>query len=509
MKVKFLSLVLVGFLASCKSEKENQTVGKKVEAVSAPAEKKAAELGTVVRVNATSQEWSAGQPWDKAESEDHRGLGSVVQGKYVLVTAELVANETYVELESVDGKKQLTAKVKAVDYEADLALLEAEDEKEGERFFAGMKSFELAGTCEVGDGLEMVQVEENGRPILTKGNLQSAVVGEPLVREASALMYRVKAPMQSGDNSFMLPVVKEGKLAGLLTSYDSDDQICEVIGLEGVVRFLDQATREKYEGQPDLDLETTSVVDRSLRDFLQMKDEQGGVYISSVGVTGAAAKAGLKRGDVLVAVDGQAIDRMGYFVHPRYGSLSWTYLIRQEKRVGESVKLEIFREGKTQEVNLVLERKPVETYVVPRYTYGEAPHFAVEGGLIFQELTETLLKAFGNDWDTKAPLTLLNVYHHPEEYQKEGVRRVVFLSAVIPTPATQGYERLRNVVVKSVNGVKIRDMKDLVEAFRKPNQQGLHWVEFEAPVPGIFLDARLVKGVNQQLLQRGLPVLNR
>ena len=62
------------------------------------------------------------------------------------------------------------------------------------------------------------------------------------------------------------------------------------------------------------------------------------------------------------------------------------------------------------------------------------------------------------------------------------MRRVVFLSGVIPTPATVGYERLRNLIVHKVNGKEIKDMKSLIDAF-DGNMNELHSIEFDRRKP--------------------------
>jgi len=102
-----------------------------------------------------------------------------------------------------------------------------------------------------------------------------------------------------------------------------------------------------------------------------------------------------------------------------------------------------------------LERSPEG--IIPSHTYGKAPRYLVKGGLIFQELTNPYLRAFGKDWSTRAPINLLDAINHPEDYE-EGRNRLVFLSAVIPTPATLGYEKINSAIIEKVNGHPIEDI---------------------------------------------------
>ena len=102
---------------------------------------------------------------------------------------------------------------------------------------------------------------------------------------------------------------------------------------------------------------------------------------------------------------------------------------------------------------------------------------------------------------------MLDTYENPEKYE-ESIDRVVFLSGVIPTPATVGYERLRNLIVRKVNGRDIRDMKSLIDAFES-NTGELHSIEFADENLTVHLDDLISTEVDSQLLQRGITRLSR
>ena len=60
--------------------------------------------------------------------------------------------------------------------------------------------------------------------------------------------------------------------------------------------------------------------------------------------------------------------------------------------------------------------------LVPNHTFDKAPNYLVKGGFIFQELTLPILQAFGEDWNSRAPLNLLDVHENPEKYQDRADR---------------------------------------------------------------------------------------
>src|SRR6516225_9758330 len=79
------------------------------------------QAGSYIRVNSTNQVYDFFRPWSKKSPFNRRGLGTVLENNRVLVTAELVADNTYIELERPDTNERCPAQVVVIDYEADLA----------------------------------------------------------------------------------------------------------------------------------------------------------------------------------------------------------------------------------------------------------------------------------------------------------------------------------------------------------------------------------------------------
>lgn len=472
-----------------------------------PAPNPAAILPSVIRVNTTQQAWDQGEPWQKLSSGKRRSLGAIVGEGLVLTTAEMAADATFIELESPDGKRLAPAKVVAVDYEANLTLLGLESESDA-KFFEGTRPLEIAAPPKPGDALDILQVEENGTPLITSGAIQSIDVVSNFLPGQFFLTYEVKASMQSAASSFSLPVLRDGKLAGVLTSYDSKDQISDVTATDLVARFVKEAADGDYAGFPSLGISISRTEDPNFRLWLKLPDDGGGLYVSTVRAGGSAEKAGLKKGDVILSIDGHEIDRLGYFDDPHYGRLYWSHLVRGAKASGDKVALVVQRDGQPLELEAVLDRRDESDQLVPAYAFGKAPSFLVKGGLIFQELTRPLLESFGNEWQSRAPLNLLDVLENPQKYESRG-RRIVFLSNVIPTPATVGYEPLQSLIVTKVNGQEIKDMKSLIAAFDAVPADGMHAIEFDEEKFNVYLDETVSTAVDEQLLQRGLPRLSR
>jgi S1-C subfamily serine protease len=505
MRLILLSPLLLVFTACDPAKPALASSVSPLAATTVPA---AADLkNAVVRINSTQQSWNPGQPWEKNPPNQRHALAAIVGPQRVLTTSELVTDATFLEFESTDGTHFAAAKVIAVDYEANLALLGPASEAEGQSLFEKTTPLEIAAPTAIGSSLDILQVEQNGQALRTPGILQSIDVTSEFLPGHGFLTYQVKASMQNAASSYSLPVLSGGKLSGVLISYDSKDQICNVASNDVVASFLKRSASGTYSGFPSLGISTALTEDRSFRQWLKLADDQGGIYIHNVRKGGAAQTAGVQKGDVLLAIDQHPIDRRGYYQHPTYGSLFWGHLVHGEKSTGDTISLSMLRGGQPLEIKSILTREEETAQLVVEYNFGKAPNFMVKGGMIFQELSQPWLESFGENWQSRAPLEFLDALENPEKYETK-VDRIVFLSGSIPTPATVGYESLRNLIVSKVNGKEIKNMKNLIDAFKNhPGER--HSIEFQKNQFTVYLDAAVANATDSQLLQRGISSLSR
>lgn len=458
---------------------------------------------SVVRVNSTIQTFSASQPWEKTPSRSRRGLGTLLPGNQVLTTAALAADASYIELQSADRSATITAKVHIIDYDANLALLiPAADPG----FLDQLTPATIAHSPKPGEQLTLFQFENNGDPLSTSGTIRSMELLSTFVNERYFLCYTVKASMQTSGNSFTLPAFSHGQLSGILTSYNSKDQISDLISADIIKAFLKDASDDHYEGFPSLGVGTTITEDPHFRNWLKLPQDQGGLYITRVLPGGSGDIAGLKKGDVILSISKNDLNRRGYFQHPRYGTLFWPHLVQGAPVMGEVIPIKILRKGENRTINVTLTKSPKP--LVPTHRFDQAPPFLIKGGLVFQELSKPYLEAFGKDWATLAPLNLLDVLSSPEDYEKDR-RRVVVLTRVVATEATIGYDRLSSQIVTSVNGQAIAGLPELATALRKEPTDGIHIIETDKTPYQIYLDENLSKRVDADFLKRGLPQLQR
>jgi S1-C subfamily serine protease len=462
------------------------------------------QKGSVVRVNSTNQQYDFFRPWNKKAPFNRRGIGAVIEGNEVVVAAELVANSNFIELEKPESGERASAQVVAIDHETNLALLKPNDE----RFLQSLQPLGTDATVKVGDSLSVVQLESNGTPVSTQGLVTSAEVGRYVLEDCNYLLFRMSCPLQYRENSFTLPIVKNHQLAAILLRYDPRSQTVDAISGPVIQHFLREAKHTPYRGFPRIGIGFSGLRDPVLRRYVKLPDTAGGVFVDTVQRNSPAAKAGILPGDILLAIDGKTIDPDGNYIHPAFGKLSVTHLTTTELYSGQTVNVTIFRNGEQKDIPVQLFRQPAQSYVIDPYVIDRAPRYLVLGGLVFQELSRQYLREWGTNWAKEAPQRFVYYDRFQSELFPES-RKIVFLSQVIPTADTVGYEQLNYLVVKRVNDREICSLDDLSQAVRSP-QNGFQKIEFNDDPRVIYLDAGQAETTAKQLQALyALPALQR
>jgi S1-C subfamily serine protease len=461
---------------------------------------------SLVRVNVTGQPYDYFRPWQKKAPVSKRALGAVLSKGRILVTADLVTNQNYVELERAESGERSAANVQVIDYEANLALLVPVEKN----FLDGITPLDIAGDTVVGDHLAAWQLEPTGALIATEGLVTTIQMTHYPVDVDQFLTYRISIPMQYRENSYTIPLVKNNKLAGLLLRYDPRSQLIDAIPAPIITHFLKEAESDQYRGFPSVGFSFFPTRDPQLRKYAGEIGDSGGVYVTSVEPDTPAMKAGIKVGDIVTGIGNHGIDQTGNYVDPLYGKIEFTNLITAHSYSGDVVPFQIQREGKPMQLNVTLEHRDAKDYVSPPYALDQPPKYLVLGGLIFQELSRQYLKEWGPNWQREAPQRFVYLDRFQSELFPGEHRRVVILSQVLPANNTIGYDELVYLTVTKVNGKDIKSLNDLAEAVKQPLEGGFIKIETEEDPKQIELDASKVAAEAPDLQENyGIPSLQR
>jgi S1-C subfamily serine protease len=466
------------------------------QAAATPEATPAAEgekLPPVVRVNVASQSFNFTQPWRKNQPVLRQGLGVVLMDGRILVTAELVNNHTYVELEKPETALKAAAQVEAVDYDANLALLAAP----AAEFLQSISGARLDESVAVGDRVDILQLEANGTPVRTPATVTTIEVGPYPVDENAFLVFKLSAPLQSRENSFTVPVFNEDRLVGLVMRYDPRTQTADVVPAPVINHFLAAAGREPYAGFPRAGLTFSDTRDPQLRRFAKLPNGTGGAYITRVLPGSPAEAAGVKVGDVLLRVDGKAIDQDGNYEDPRFGKVSLAHYVSTVLEAGQKVPLVIWRDGAETQLDITLSPRDRSRMISQPYLFDAPPKFVIVGGLVFSELSRQFLREWGPNWQREAPFRLVYLDRFQSELPPDR-GKIVFISGVLPGPNTLGYENLSYEVVEEVNGRPIKSLADLATAVDNPSDE-FHRIKLTEDPGLVILDVEGSKAEEERI----------
>ena len=459
-------------------------------------ESTSAAADTILRVTVTSQGYAFHRPWQQRRPVTRNAIGVIVPDGRVLVTALLVANHRYIELEAINSHRKVRAVVDVVDYEANLALLKPVDQS----FLDGFSPMQLCQPATSGDALSIWQVKPDGDVVPGSARVTSVELSA-YSQNNYFLTYRLSGSLQYGFNNITLPAVRGTELAGLVLRYDSAGQTIDVIATSVIRHFLEDAADGSYQGFPRAGFHFGPTMDPQLRRYMGLDEDQTGIYVQKVIKGGPADRAGLKAGDVVMRMGDYTVSNTGQFEHPLYGKTSLVHLIRTHYYVGDTVEVQVFRDHRTLTLNVTLDHRSPDQYLVPPFIIDKPPQYLIVGGLVFQELSVSYLLEYGKDWTSRAPIHL--VYYNQNQDYLNGDRRekIVIISSVIPTPYSIGYENLNDLVVSEVNDRPIGKLTDVAAALKSP-VNGFHKIKVDQSPTLLFLDPNQIDQIHQIIRQR-------
>lgn len=393
-------------------------------------------------------------PWNIGGPSTRTGSGCIITGKRILTNAHVVGDETFIQVRRYGDPKKYRARVLFVSHAADLALLSVDEDS----FFDGVEPLEL-------DGLPETQAEVMVLGFPTGGDMLSSTKGvisriEHINYAHSSLSFlagQIDAAINPGNSGG--PVMEGGKVVGVVMQHlSSADNIGYMVPAPLVQHFLDDVEDGRCDGFPSLEVRTGNMENPDSKRKYGLPEEQTGVLVLYISV-GSPAAGILKPGDIILEVDGFAVadDRTIEFRPDERTLYSYRAELRQ---VGESLPLKIFRGGQEMDVEVTFSRAVEEQLLVPMEEYGVRPSYYIFGGAVFCPLTKNYLLAWGSNWYSAAPKSLLYQFSYRDAVE-EG-EQVVVLIRVLADDVNRGYHGYSSWAVDFVNGRKVKNLREMV-----------------------------------------------
>lgn len=425
-------------------------------------------VDSVVSLNVTFQTYNEDRPWNKRTPQTRNAYAAVIEGPFLLTTAQMIADATLIEVEKHGLPLRTEARVILADPEADLALLQVD----APDFFKDLRPVRFAKKLPK-EGAVTTARWKDGQLETWVSRTTRLQVRESFFGSLNHLFLMVLTDLPNG--GWSEPVFFQGEFLGLTANQTKQET--NVIPCEFIEAFL-RSTRDPggYRPFAAFGIHWQVNEDPALAAFLGLEGPLRGIVVREI-PWGSSGCGVLQPRDILLSLDGKPIDPSGNYVHPDYGRIDFTDILTRGFRAGDHVPVEVLRQGQILRLIMPLSSFPAEVHLIPWRRYADPPPFLIAGGLIFRELDGPYLRTWGDEWQKKAPATLVTMNHLLEQAQEPERRRIVLLQGVIPDDFTLGYQNLEDLAVDKVNGQKVDSLQGVEAALRQP-VSGFHIIEF-------------------------------
>jgi len=435
---------------------------------------------SVVYLQIAYQNYGQYTPWKTAELSEGFSVGCAVDENKVITIASSVADATFIQARKAGQNDFIPAKILTVDYESNLALIELDSNS----LAAPLKPLSFSEQYKKGAGINFYWLSADGQMFIGRGFLDRVTVESTSVFYSQTLTF-VAAGISETTNLGQLYCLGQSPIG--IASLSGKEKEGNIIPAKIINRFLNDFRNGEYNGIAMKGFETSAMVDPAARKFLKLPaDMQNGTYVADVFTIGTGSDV-LKPGDVLLAIDGYAINPYGRYEDPKFGTLAFDCLITL-KSAGDAITFDVWRDGKKQTLQTTAKRFDVADMLIPWYEFDTQPQYIIVGGCILQKLTKNYLAARGDDWQGVVSSHLYNYLLNDAFKPTEQRKDIVVLSYCMPANINIGYQDLSQFVVDKINGMKIRKMRDIPIAISLNPDSKFVVIEFEMSRPAIVLD---------------------
>ena len=414
---------------------------------------------SVVKIYTTMRGPNLIQPWQKGGPQEATGTGVVIEGKRILTNAHVVSYASQVFVEPNGSSEKLTATVEFIAPGIDLAILKMEDES----FFDSRPALPRAETLpEIKEAVTVYGYPTGGASLsITKG-IVSRIEFTSYSSSTMALRIQIDAAVNPGNSGG--PALVGDKMIGLVNSgIRGADNIGYIIPSEEIDLFLNDIGDGKYDGKPMIRDQLQTLENDALRAMLGFTKKSVGFVVHEPDST--ADTYPLKKWDVITKIGDHEVDNVFMTKVRDDLRLRFEYYLQTLTKDGK-VPLTVVREGK--EVAIELPVSPKDDELI-RPLLSSYPSYFIYGPLVFSVASAE----FVNTLDRSAQIAVaLQAIASPLATRRgdrvafPGEELVVISSPLFPSKLGKGYSNPLAKVIKEVNGVKIKNLRHLVETLR-------------------------------------------
>ncbi|HUG71196.1 MAG TPA: trypsin-like peptidase domain-containing protein [Pirellulaceae bacterium] len=464
----------------------------------------------VVKIWASKNSLNLSSPWKRGERVEESGSGIWLGNNRILTNTHVVSYATQVSVQPHESSERIAADVVVASHEMDLAILKLDDPGA----FADVEPLKFADALpKLRTSVQVYGYPDGGNSMSVTEGVVSRIEYQTYAYGTKGLRIQVDAAVNPGNSGG--PAVADGEVIGITFQKRSlANNIGYLIPSEEVQTFLNDVEDGRYDGKAMLRLTYQRLLNRGLRDSLNLDSEVTGIWVREV--FSEDENYPLQVGDVLTHVGPHAIDNSGVVRLVDDLQFEFQYFVSQLVDGGVAP-LTVFRDGQAKQLKVPLGPPARQLF---RPLKGDLPSYFVYGPLVFMEGTADYFNALeasllSSDARVRvnaiAAMRVLANRHSPlvlrrfDEPAFEG-EQPVMLTSSLPHRILLGYGNPATNILKSVNGIPINSMRQLVEALRRLNDT---YVRFEFADDGaetmVFAREAIEATTEDILADNGIP----
>jgi S1-C subfamily serine protease len=448
---------------------------------------------SVIQIFTFSQQpiWDA--PWRFDAVRRMGGSGFVIKGKRIMTNAHVVSWGRQIIVRRYQDPRPYVAEVEYVGHDCDLAVLTVQDS----HFFENLEPLELGELPKVRSAVVTYGYPAGGEEISYTRGVVSRIELEVYahIGNRRLLTCQTDAAINPGNSGG--PVIQDDRVVGVAFQ--------GMAGLENagffiptpvIEHFLKDIEDKHYDGFPFAGLRIVPLQNPAYRSLLKLADNDLGARVDGLLPISTTEKV-LKLDDVLLRIGDFPVASDGTILYR--GNRVSSALAFQGVQAGESVPLQVWRDGKQLEVSL-----PVAPYEGDRaagYQYDALPRYLVYGGLVFTPLSVDYLRTLGrNTPEMSFGEAFYELYYRKYEDPTNARPEPIVLASVLADSVNANVRVRGRSLLDRVNGIRIQQLEDVVRAFETATN-GFDLIEFVPHHTFETLDRAEVAKANSRILK--------
>jgi S1-C subfamily serine protease len=413
---------------------------------------------SVIQIFTFRQEpdWTA--PWRFDAVQRAGGSGFVIKGKRIMTNAHVIGWNRQIVVRKYQDPRPYLARVEFAAHDCDLAILKLEDES----FFDDLPALEFGELPKVRSQVVTYGYPAGGEEISYTRGVVSRIEMSPYSHIGNRRLLSVQTDAAINPGNSGGPVIQDDRIVGVAFQ--------GIPGLENTgffippslaLRFLKDVEDGKYDGVPLAGIGITTLQNPAYRAMLKLPDNNVGAKVDRLRPGSSAAEL-LRPDDVILRVGEYPVASDATILYA--SNRVFCGVAFQLGQSGASVPVEIWRDGKTQTLQVKAEANGKDSAEGSQFDL--QPRYYVFGGLVFTPLSLDYMRDAGRDnTDGSGTELTYELFYRSRENPETSRSEPIVLSSVLSDEINANFTVRGYQLVDRINGVRIEKLEDVIRAF--------------------------------------------